>query len=73
MEGTGGMAKKDETGEFERGWQAAILAARHWHEAQAMQAMVQSRRSRFPKNYEREAELHTRCAGMMDTLSSEDV
>ncbi len=66
------MAKKSGMTEFDRGWQAAILAARHWHEAQAMQAMVQSRRSRFPKNFEREAELHTRCAEMMDTLSPED-
>jgi hypothetical protein len=64
------MAKKSE---FERGWEAAITAARQWHEAQAMQAMVLSRRSRFPKNYEREAELHTRCAERMDTLSPEDV
>lgn len=67
------MAKKSGTTEFDRGWQAAILTARHWHEAQAMQAMVQSRRSRFPKNFEREAELHTRCAEMMDTLSPDDV
>ena len=67
------MVKKAADSGFEQGWQAAILAARHWHEAQAMQAMVQSRRSRFPKNYEREAELHTRCAAMMETLSPEDV
>ncbi|MDT7951885.1 MAG: hypothetical protein RQ966_10320 [Acetobacteraceae bacterium] len=66
------MAKGTNSAEFERGWQAAIEAARHWHEAQAMQAMVQSRRSRFPKNHEREAELHTRCAAMMDTLSPDD-
>ena len=35
--------------------------------------MVLSRRSRFPKNHEREAELHTRCAEMMQTLSADDV
>lgn len=64
---------KTEQAAFERGWQAAILAARHWHEAQAQQAMVQSRRSRFPKNFEREAELHTRCAERMQTLSPDDV
>ena len=67
------MAKKGDVTEFERGWQAAITAARHWHEAQAMQAMVQSRRSRFPKNFEREAELHTRCAAMMETLIPEEL
>ena len=67
------MAKAKELTEFERGFQAGILAARHWHEAQSMQALVQSRRTRFPKNLEREAEVHTRSAEMMDTLSPEDV
>ena len=67
------MATKSEQAGFDKGWAAAILAAQHWHEAQAQQAMVLSRRSRFPKNYEREAELHTRCAEMMQTLSADDV
>ena len=67
------MAKVKELTEFERGFQAGILAARHWHEAQSMQALVQSRRTRFPKNLEREAEVHKRSAEMMDTLSPEDV
>ena len=58
--------------EFERGWRAAILAAQHWHEDQAMQAMVLARRTRFPKNSEREAELHRRCAERIATLSPED-
>ncbi len=62
----------DGTGEFERGWNAAILAARYWHEAQAKQAMVLSRRTRFPKNLEREAEVHQRSAEMMATLSPEE-
>ena len=67
------MAKTKELTEFERGFQAGILAARHWHEAQSMQALVQSKRTRFPKNLEREAEVHTRSAEMMGTLSPEDV
>lgn len=60
-------------GDFQRGWDAAIQAVRFWHEAQAKQAMVQSRRSRFPKNLEREAEVHTRCAEQVVTLSPDDV
>jgi hypothetical protein len=59
--------------EFLRGWNAAIAAARGWHEARAKQAMVQSRRTRFPKNLEREAEVHRHCAEMMPTLSPDDV
>jgi uncharacterized sporulation protein YeaH/YhbH (DUF444 family) len=59
--------------EFQRGWDAAILAARTWHEAKARQAMVQARRSRFPKALEREAEFHTRSAEMLLTLSPDDV
>ncbi len=67
------MAKDERNADFERGWQAAIEAARHWHEAQANQAMVLSRRTRFPKNLERDAELHRRCAELMATLSPDDV
>ena len=59
--------------EFQRGWDAAILAARSWHEAKAGQAMVQSRRTRFPKALEREAEFHKHSAEMMMTLSPDDV
>ena len=62
----------DENADFERGWQAAIEAVRQWHESQADQAIVLSRRTRFPKNLERDAELHRRCAQMMATLSPED-
>ena len=58
--------------DFQRGWEAAIEAVRFWHEAQAQQAMVQSRRSRFPKNLEREAEVHIRCAEQVTTLSPDD-
>ena len=58
---------------FRRGWEAAILAARQWHEARAQQALTQSRRTRFPKNLERDAEVHRFCAEMMSTLSPDDV
>jgi hypothetical protein len=67
------MSKTDITPEFQRGWQAALLAARDWHESQAKKAMVQSRRSRFPKNLEREAEVHQKSAELILTLSPEDV
>lgn len=73
LEVNGWMAKDNTTPEFERGWQAAILAAQHWHEGQATQALVLSRRTRFPKNLEREAEVHRRSAEMMHTLSPDDV
>ncbi len=69
----GAMAKENGDSDYERGWNAAILAARRWHEAQAAQAMVLSRRTRFPKNLERDAEGHRRSAEMMATLSVEDV
>jgi hypothetical protein len=61
------------TSEFQRGWDAAILAVRQWHESQAKKAMVQARRSRFPKNLERESDVHTRSAEMVATLSPDDV
>jgi hypothetical protein len=61
------------TPEFQRGWDAALVAARFWHQAQAKQALVQARRNRFPKNLEREAEVHTRSAELITTLSPDDV
>lgn len=64
-------AALEEGPEFKRGWDAAITAARHWHEGQAAQAIVLSRRTRFPKNLERDAEVHRRSAEMMATLSPE--
>jgi hypothetical protein len=69
------MAKPPEefSAEFLRGWTAALTAAKEWHEAKAKQAMVQSRRTRFPKNLEREAEVHRDSAEMMPTLSPDDV
>jgi hypothetical protein len=67
------MSTTDITPEFQRGWQAALLAARDWHESQAKKAMVQSRRTRFPKNLEREAEVHQKSAELILTLSPEDV
>ena len=59
-------------GEFQRGWDAAIEAVRFWHEAQAKQALIQSRRTRFPKNLEREAEVHVSCAERVAMLSPDD-
>jgi hypothetical protein len=59
--------------EFQLGWDAALLAARHWHESQAKKTLVQARRSRFPKNLEREAEVHQRSAELIVLLSPDDV
>ncbi len=67
------MAETEITPEFQRGWDAALVAARHWHEDQAKKALVQARRSRFPKNFEREAEVHTKAAEMIRLLSPDDV
>ena len=69
------MAKPtdENTAEFQRGWDAAILAVRDWHIASARKALVQSRRTRFPKTLEREAEVHKLCAEMIVTLSPDDV
>ncbi len=61
------------TPEFQRGWDAALLAARHWHESQAKKTLIQARRSRFPKNLEREAEVHQNSAQLLATLSPDDV
>ncbi len=61
------------TEEFQRGWDAALVAARNWHESQAKKALIQARRSRFPKNLEREAEVHQRSAETITTLSPDDV
>ena len=66
-------AAGENSAEFQRGWDAAILAARDWHEGRAKQAIVQSRRTRFPKALEREAEVHRHSAEMMMTLSPADV
>ena len=61
------------TPDFQRGWDAAILAVRDWHESQAKKTLVQARRSRFPKNLEREAEVHQRSAEMILVLKPDDV
>jgi hypothetical protein len=61
------------TPEFQQGWDAALTAARTWHESQAKKALIQARRSRFPKNFEREAEVHRRSAEIITTLSPDDV
>ena len=60
------------TTEFQRGWDAALLAVRHWHEAQAKKTLIQARRSRFPKNLEREAEVHERSAELLAVLGPDD-
>jgi hypothetical protein len=67
------MSNPDPSSEFQRGWKAALLAARDWHDSQAKKAMVQAKRSRFPKNLEREAEVHQRSAEAIVTLSPDDV
>ena len=67
------MSKTVITPEFQRAWDAAILAVRQWHESQAKKTLIQARRSRFPKNFEREAEVHQRSAEMITTLSPDDV
>jgi len=61
------------TPEFQRGWDAALVAARQWHESQAKRALVLARRSRFPKNLEREAEVHQKSAEMIVGLCPDDV
>ena len=65
------MPKQDEA--FQRGWDAAILASRQWHQGKAKQAMVQAGRARFPKKFEQEAEVHKRCAEELVALSPDDV
>ena len=62
----------EETPEFRRGCEGAVLAARYWHEGKAKQTLVLARRSRFPKALERDAEVHKLSADMMGTLAPED-
>jgi hypothetical protein len=50
-----------------------VAAVRDWHESQAKKTLIQARRNRFPKNLEREAEVHKRSAEMIVTLSPHDV
>jgi len=64
--------RAETTPEFQRGWDAALLAVRYWHEAQAKQTLIQARRSRFPKNLEREAEVHQRSAELITALGPDD-
>ena len=52
---------------------AICRAARAWHEAQQNKTLLQARRSRFPKNLEREAEVHRKSAEPIVTLSPDDV
>ncbi len=66
-------ATTSHSAEFQRGWDAALLAVQFWHEAQAKKALVQAKRSRFPKNLEREAEVHRHSAELIVTLGPDDV
>jgi hypothetical protein len=54
--------------EFERGWEAALVAAQNWHQDKAKQLLVQARRTRFPKTLEQQAETHRHAAEIMLTL-----
>ena len=63
----------DRTPDYDRGWSAALQAARYWHEAQAKRTMILARRERFPKNLERESEFHQRCAEQITALDPDDV
>ncbi len=65
-------ASTEITPEFQRGWDAALLAVHYWHESQAKKTLIQARRNRFPKNLEREAEVHQRSAEMITTLRPDD-
>jgi hypothetical protein len=67
------MSKTEITPEFRDGWEAALLAVRDWHQSQAKQTLILARRSRFPKNLEREAEVHQKSAELIVTLSPDDV
>ncbi len=55
--------------EFERGWHAALEAAKAWHEGKAKQILVQAGRSRFPKSLEQQAETHRLSAEVLPTLA----
>ncbi len=69
------MAKPppENSDDYQRGWEAALQAARFWHESQAKKTLIQAGRSRFPKNLEREAEVHKKSAEMIVLLSPDDV
>ncbi len=67
------MAKGEHSAEYLKGWEAAIAAARAWHTGKAKQTLVLAKRSRFPKNLEREAEVHERAAELLAHLSPDDV
>ncbi|HME26991.1 MAG TPA: hypothetical protein VKI44_37655 [Acetobacteraceae bacterium] len=61
------------TKEFQRGWDAALRAVREWHDSQAKKTLIQARRDRFPKNLEREAEVHRRSGEIIVTLTPGNV
>ncbi len=59
--------------DYLKGWEAAMQATQLWLLAQAKQAKVQSTRTRFPKNLEREADVYERAADRITSLSPDDV
>ena len=67
------MSEIEITPQFQLGWDAAIRAVSSWHQAQAKKTLVLAGRSRFPKNLEREAEVHQKSAELVLLLSPEDV
>ncbi len=67
------LAETDITQDYRRGWDAALEAVRLWHQDQAKKALIQARKSRFPKNLEREADVHTKSAELIGILSPDDV
>ncbi len=61
------------TPDYQRGWDAALAAVRQWHEAQAKKSLILANRSRFPKNLEREADMHRNAAEQIAFLRADDV
>ncbi len=61
------------TPDYRRGWDAALEAVAQWHRDQAKKTLVLASRSRFPKNLEREAEVHGKAAELIGHLSPDDV
>jgi len=59
--------------EFQRGWDAAILAARGLARGEGKAGPRAVAAHPVPKNLEREAEVHKHSAEMMMTLSPDDV
>ncbi len=63
----------EHSADYIKGWEAALDATRLWLQAQSKQALVQSTRTRFPKNLERESEVYLRVAERIGAISPDDV